>query len=73
MRERATTSRSVDEVYEAARRQMKRFGTDKISSRLMNGRQIWFPTDWDGAARRTGREEREQRLAELRRSLRRSL
>jgi hypothetical protein len=69
MRERATTSRSVDEVYEEARRQMRRFGVSRIASRMSNGRQIWFPTDWDGAERRTGREERERRLAEIERSL----
>jgi hypothetical protein len=70
MRERATTSRSVDEVYEEARRQMRRFGVSRIASRMSNGRQIWFPADWDDEPeRRTGREERERRLAEIERSL----
>jgi hypothetical protein len=69
MKEHGTASRSVDQAYEAAARQMRRFGVSKIASRMMNGRRIWFPADWDRAERRTPREERERRLEEIRRTL----
>jgi hypothetical protein len=71
MKERATTSRSVDEIYEAFHGAAVRFGESKIKSRRMsNGRVIYFPASWDKEPKhRTGREERERRLAELERLL----
>ena len=78
MRERATPERGLEYSYLRARRAMRRFGTNRVSTRFMRGREVSYPSAWDEEpARRTNRrsdqerraKERERRLAEIERTL----